>query len=160
MFAEVLLSMPQYATHPLLAPYRPGGSRSDNPYVNFYWDFYAQGKACYGEMRYPSMAEILETIHRNGGIGVLAHPGVNLKGHESLLDGLIGLGLDGIEAFSSYHRLQQADYFCQKAREHDLLVTCGSDYHGKTKPAIAMGQHGCPIAPEKMISSLGFLLRE
>lgn len=46
MFAEVLLHMPQYEQHPLLKPNRPGGARSDNPYVNFYWDFYSQGKPC------------------------------------------------------------------------------------------------------------------
>lgn len=38
MFAEVLLAMPEYANHPLLKPYRSGGERSDNPYVNFYWE--------------------------------------------------------------------------------------------------------------------------
>ena len=29
-----------------LLPYREGGARGDNPYVNFYWDFYSQGKCC------------------------------------------------------------------------------------------------------------------
>lgn len=34
MFAEYLLAQPEYNDHPLLAPYRAGGARSDNPYVN------------------------------------------------------------------------------------------------------------------------------
>ena len=47
MFAEVILNKEEYKDHPLLKPYREGGDRSDNPYVNFYWDFYAKGKPCY-----------------------------------------------------------------------------------------------------------------
>lgn len=148
MFAEKLLAMPEYAAHPLLGPYRPGGERSDNPYVNFYWDYYSQGKPCYAKTDYPAMEEIIETIHRNHGAAVLAHPGVNLKGKEFLLEGMLRLGLDGIEAFSSYHSPEQAQAFYGAAREHNVFVTCGSDYHGKTKPSIALGQHGCTVLEE------------
>lgn len=154
MFAEVLLTMPEYASHPLLNPYRPGGRRSDNPYVNFYWDYYSQGKPCYAKVDYPTMEEILAIIHRNHGVAVLAHPGVNLKGKEALLDGIIALGIDGIEAFSSYHTPEQTQYYHGAAREHNLFVTCGSDYHGKTKPAIGIGQHNCPIPSDEMIHTL------
>lgn len=145
MFAEVLLARPEYRDHPLLQPYRPGGSRSDNPYVNFYWDYYAQGKPCHAEMQYPSMEEIVDTIHRNGGKAVLAHPGVNLKGHEELLGELLEVGFDGVEAFSSYHTPEQAAELYRQVKERGLLATCGSDYHGKTKPAIRLG--GCGELP-------------
>lgn len=150
LFAEVLLAMPEYTAHPLLKPYRPGGERSDNPYVNFYWDYYAQGKPCYVKSDYPAMEEIIEIIHSNHGAAVLAHPGVNLKGKEFLLDDILKLGLDGIEAYSSYHSPKQADYFYRAARGKHIFVTCGSDYHGKTKPAIRMGQHNCPIPWEEI----------
>ena len=83
MFAEFLLSQPQYKNHPLLLPYREGGARSDNPYVNFYWDYYSQGKPCYAEMYYPDMEQIIEIIHENDGLAVLAHPHINLKGKKS-----------------------------------------------------------------------------
>lgn len=142
MFAEVLLAMPEYADHPLLKPYRPGGERSDNPYVNFYWDYYSQGKPCYAKIDYPAMGQIVDMIHQNQGVAVLAHPGVNLKGKEFLLDGILSLGMDGIEAFSSYHNAKQAEYYFRKAQEKKILVTCGSDFHGKTKPSIGIGQHG------------------
>lgn len=150
LFAEVLLAMPEYTAHPLLKPYRPGGERSDNPYVNFYWDYYAQGKPCYVKSDYPAMEEIIEIIHSNHGAAVLAHPGANLNGKEFLLDDILSLGLDGIEAYSSYHSPKQADYFYQAARGKHIFVTCGSDYHGKTKPAIRMGQHNCPIPWEEI----------
>lgn len=152
MFAEVLLAKPEYADHPLLKPYRPGGFRSDNPYVNFYWDYYAQGKPCHAEMTYPPMEEIIEIIHRNHGKAVLAHPGVNLKGHEELLGEILDLGFDGLEAFSSYHTPSQAAEFYRQAGERGLLTTCGSDYHGKTKPAIHLGGYGeLPNAETDMV---------
>lgn len=154
MFAEVLLAMPEYADHPLLAPYRPGGERSDNPYVNFYWDYYSQGKPCHAKIDYPAMEEIIAIIHENHGVAVIAHPGVNLKGKEFLLDSILNLGIDGIEAFSSYHSSEQAQYYYQTAQEKKIFVTCGSDYHGKTKPSIGIGQHNCPIPYEEMICQL------
>ena len=148
MFAEVLLAMPEYTDHPLLKPYRPGGERSDNPYVNFYWDYYYQGKPCYAKIEYPAMEEMIDVIHRNHGAAVLAHPAVNLRGKEPLLADLLKLGIDGIEAFSSYHSQEQAEYYYHTAQERNLFVTCGSDYHGKTKPSIGIGQHGCTVSKE------------
>lgn len=73
MFAEVLLGREEYKDHPLLLPYRKGGERGDNPYVNFYWDFYSQGKCCYVKIEYPKLEQVVDTIHRNGGYAVLAH---------------------------------------------------------------------------------------
>lgn len=145
MFAEVLLAMPEYADHPLLEAYRPGGPRGDNPYVNFYWDFYSQGKPCYVKIEFPSLAEITDTIHRNHGIAVLAHPGVNLKGREHLLEGILSCGIEGIETFSSYHTPEQAKFYYEKAMGYGKMVTCGSDFHGKTKPSIRLG--GAVFAP-------------
>ena len=139
MFGEVLLNRPDYAEHPLLKPYRPGGERSDNPYVNFYWDFCSQGKPCHAPMHYPDMAEIIRIIHATGGQAVLAHPGQNLKGHGELLRPILQLGMDGIECFSSYHSREQSEFYLAQARENHRLITCGSDFHGKTKPAIALG---------------------
>jgi len=139
-FAEVLLNKPEYANEPLFVPYRPGGSRSDNPYINFYWDFYSQGKPCYVEMVFPSMERAVELIRETGGKVVLAHPGNNLRGHEDLFGEIMALGFDGVEAFSSYHTVEQAAFFCRRAREAGKFCTCGSDYHGRLKPAIELGK--------------------
>lgn len=141
--AEVLLAREDYRDHPLLAPYRPGGARSDNPYVNFYWDYCSQGKPCFAPMEFPTLAQAIEDVHRAGGVAVLAHPGNNLAGRFSLLEEMLPLGLDGVEAFSSYHTPEVNRYFWEKAQEHGLLATCGSDFHGKNKPRIFLGGCGC-----------------
>ena len=148
-FAEVLLARPEYRDHPLLAPYRPGGARGDNPCVNFYWDYYSQGKPCYVEMHFPPMQQTVELIRDNGGAVVLAHPGNNLRGREELLDGILNLGFSGVEAFSSYHTPQQSAYFCRCTRETGLFCTCGSDFHGRMKPAIQLGRMAFPAGIER-----------
>ncbi len=141
MFAELLLNDTRYLDHPMLKPYRDGGDRGDNPYVNFYWDYYAQGKPCYTKIEYPTLEEVVKIIHDHGGVAVLAHPGNNLKGQFEIFTEMVAVGLDGVEAFSSYHSPQTSDYFYQTGSKLGLLITCGSDYHGKTKPSIELG--GC-----------------
>ncbi len=143
MFGEALLKDERYFENDLLKPYRAGGIRSDNPYVNFYWDYYSQGKLCYTKIAYPSMEETIELIRENGGIAVLAHPGNNLKNQFHLLDEMVKKGMQGVEAFSSYHTAETNEYFYNKAKELNIVYTCGSDFHGKTKPAIHLGKTGC-----------------
>ena len=147
IFAEVLLRKPEYRDHEMLRPYRTGGSRSDNPYVNFYWDYYAHGKPCYVKMICPSMEDAIAIIKDNGGVTVLAHPGMILKNRLDLFDEVIALGIDGVEAFSSYHDTASAEHFYREGQKHSLIITCGSDFHGKTKPSIRLGESGCTITP-------------
>lgn len=145
MCGEVLLEKPEYKDHPLLMPYRLGGNRDDNPFVNFYWDFYSQGKPCYVEIVFPTLEETIALINKHGGVAVLAHPGNNLKGKFEIFDEMVDLGIQGVEAFSNYHNEETVEYFYNKGKQRNVLVTCGSDYHGKTKPAIVLGECRCTI---------------
>lgn len=63
------------------------------------------------------------------------------------------LGFDGVEAFSSYHSPEQAVAFYRQARARGLFVSCGSDYHGKTKPAVALGGYGA-LPPDFALAAL------
>lgn len=157
MFAEILLAKEEYKDHPLLLPYRAGQARGDNPYVNFYWDYYAQGKSLYVPISYPPMNQIIDLIHQNNGYAVLAHPGVNLNGKESLLEEIVSLGMDGIEAFSSYHTPTKAYQYYNEAKRYHLFTTCGSDFHGKTKPSIVLGRHGSLLRNDELIEQIKFL---
>ncbi|NLX64221.1 MAG: PHP domain-containing protein [Clostridiaceae bacterium] len=142
IIAEIVLNDPSNADNPLLLPYFPGGARADNPYVNFYWDYCSQGKPAYVHIDYISMKEAISLIIETGGVPVLAHPGINLEGRPELLDSIVKLGIKGIEAYSSYHSPDQNRYFIQQAQEYGLLITGGSDFHGKTKPSVFMGNFG------------------
>jgi len=142
IIAEIVLNDPSNANNPLLQPYFPGGIRADNPFVNFYWDYCSQGKPAYVHINYISMKEAISLIIETGGVPVLAHPGINLKGRTEILDSLVKLGIKGMEAYSSYHSPEQNRYFIQQAQEYSLLITGGSDFHGKTKPSVFMGNFG------------------
>lgn len=143
VIVEILLGKQEYLDNELLRSFRAGGEHSDNPYVDFYWGYCAQGKPCYAEITFPEMREIIDIIHKNGGDAVLAHPGNNLNGRFEMIEELIPLGLDGIEAYSNYHDKETNRWFAQKAKEHGLLATRGSDFHGKTKPQVRLGYCGC-----------------
>lgn len=97
------------------------------------------------QSEYVRPEEAIQGILRGGGIPVLAHPAFG-SGEELIigdemkkrLERLISFGLRGVEAFYSGFtpklRLQTL-YFAEK---FDLLVTAGSDYHGRNK-LVALG---------------------
>jgi len=159
MIAELALSDSRNYENILLQPYRSGGSRSDNPYVNFYWDFCAQGKAAHVPMQFMKLGEAIKIIHDTGGAAVLAHPGANIGVNEKLAEGIIDEGIDGIEVYSSYHDIETVEFYRKKCKEYDLLATLGSDFHGATKPAIHLGEMGMEKEPE-MLSRLLRLIHD
>lgn len=140
--AEMLFAEPANRDNPLLAPYYPGGAKSDNPYVSFYWDICAPGKPAHVPMRFMSLDEAVTLITGTGGVAVLAHPGVSLAGGEDMLPKVLERGVEGVEAFSSYHDPAACTSWFDRARRAGALVTCGSDFHGKFKPPIRLGVHG------------------
>ncbi|GKU23689.1 phosphatase [Clostridium folliculivorans] len=154
MIAEAAMMFDENHDKQLLKPYYENGSRSDNPYVNFYWDYCAQGKPAYVEVKFISLQEAIKVIEESGGIPVLAHPGNNVKEKVNLLADIIGCGIKGIEVYSSYHNKEQVAFYKEFALKHKLLLTCGSDFHGKTKPSIAIGGTDCEDNEEKIISEL------
>lgn len=157
MLAEAAMQFDRNHENPLLKPYYDNGSRSDNPYVNFYWDFCAQGKPAYAEVKFISLQEAVRIVEETGGVPVLAHPGNNIKEDAAKLEAVISCGVRGIEAYSSYHDEKQVALYKKFAEEHGLLVTCGSDFHGKTKPSVAIGGSNCG-EEEAVISSLRSIL--
>lgn len=137
--AEALVTNPAYHSNPLLKPYLPGGSRSNMPYINFYHDYFAQGKTAYVKIDYMSFSEAIDLIKSQDGIPIVAHPGVNLHNQEAVINELLDHGAQGLEAFNNYHDYDQIDYFASIADSRHLLLTCGSDFHGKNKPLIQPG---------------------
>ena len=143
LFAEVLMTNPDYHSNILLQPYLEGGERGDMPYINFYLDYFAQGKPAYVKIEHMSFMEAVEIIKNSGGIPVVAHPGLNFKDKEKLVSELLKEGATGLEVFNNYHDTDQMEYFASLCRKSGSLMTGGSDFHGKTKPLIEIG--GYPI---------------
>lgn len=143
MIAEVALRQSSNRSHPLLQPYYRDGARSDNPFVNFYWDLCSQGKPAYVPMYFMSLDDAVAAVAQAGGVPVLAHPGINIGQDEPKLADIIKAGVKGIETFSSYHDPATTGFFRQMAEKYNLAMTCGSDFHGKTKPNIKIGSVAC-----------------
>ncbi len=77
---------------------------------------------------YPDVREVLEAVHEAGGVAVLAHP---YEDHnEALMEELVELGLDGVEAWHPSNTPEQTEQLLAFSREHGLVATGGSDFHG------------------------------
>ncbi len=100
------------------------------------------GKAYAGKFRFPQ-EEAIAMIRDVQGIPVLAHPFTLGLGSAFALRNLLlelkNLGLAGLEVYYSEHTPEQEALYLKLARELDLLITGGSDYHGANKPEITLG---------------------
>lgn len=145
--AVVLLQSPTHLDDPRLAVYRPGAGKSDMPNVHFYYDYCTRGKPAHVEKAWPDLSDVVRAVKGAGGIPVLAHPGASLCTSSSEWRQAISLilesGVEGIECFSSYHNRKETDFFLEIAKKHGKLITCGSDFHGRHKPAIILGATDC-----------------
>ena len=110
--------------------------------VNEAFDRYLgeKGKA-YIPSRRITPIEGVKLIKAAGGVPVLAHPMlIKQKGRlADLVEGLIGVGLRGIETYYPSHTAADIAALTAMAKKYRLLTTGGSDYHGTGKA----GDIGC-----------------
>lgn len=91
---------------------------------------------------YPSIQEITELIKKAGGKSFLAHLYVYYaENYEEFLNSIISLNaIDGIECYHSLHTMDKTDFLLDYCKSHNLYVSGGSDYHGKIKPKVILGE--------------------
>jgi len=136
-YLKAILSRPENQSDPRLRPYIDG-PRSSSPYVNFYRDYLRGGKPAFVPLKEVATVAAIQKIKGMGGIPVLAHP--SDTGEENILH-LVQNGLEGLEAYSPYHNPQEQEAFRVFAESNGLLITAGSDFHGKEiKPDVDLGQ--------------------
>jgi predicted metal-dependent phosphoesterase TrpH len=87
------------------------------------------------EPRAYTVAEAIELIHGAGGVASLAHPSRLERGHPLLTAGdlqpLVEQGFDAIEAWQWIPGSWGSEHYLQIAAELEVLVSGGSDDHGK-----------------------------
>lgn len=81
--------------------------------------------------------EAIELIGKCKGVAVLAHPAIS--NCDELMPGFVEAGLAGLEAYYPEHSPTITRYYVEMAQKYNLLVTGGSDCHGKAKPGIEVG---------------------
>jgi len=108
-----------------------------------------QGPA-YVERLKVAPAEAVTILRAAGGLAVLAHPG--WARNDELISGLVASGLDGIEVYYPDHTPSLVSHYAALARQHGLLVTGGTDFHGgdlATRVVV-----GSQYVPEEIIPPL------
>ena len=122
-------------------------------------NYLATGKPAYVDKYRVDCSRAIELIRNAGGISVLAHP-VLLGTPGGRLDDttirrLKEMGLMGIEAFYTEHSASLREHYLNLAGRHGLLITGGTDFHGKFKPRIQLGfGKGDLCVPMKLFHTL------
>ena len=87
-----------------------------------------------------SVDEVKNIIGKNGGKTILAHP-YGYKANldvEKLLQIVLKYNLDGVEVYHPKHTEEQIKYLENFCNTHNLLISGGSDFHGKENEKMAI----------------------
>lgn len=99
--------------------------------------YIGDGKSCYDAGEPFTVDETLEVIHQARGKAFLAHP--HFLGEGEKVFKLLDKPFDGIECIYANCLPQQEKRWIKAAERRNLLISGGSDYHGKIKPNITLG---------------------
>ena len=89
-----------------------------------------------------SPAEAAAHIRSSGGVPILAHPG--LSNCDELIPMLVESGVMGIEVYYPSQSRANEQFYLRIAEKHGLLVSGGSDCHGKFKNDVMLGNIRLP----------------
>ncbi|MCH5265575.1 MAG: PHP domain-containing protein [Lachnospiraceae bacterium] len=93
--------------------------------------------------RYLTPEEGIRLIKKAGGVPVLAHPllyKLSVTELHNLITELKGYGLKGIEAMYSRNHGNDEAFVRKLAKDFDLFITGGTDFHGANKPDLEIGR--------------------
>lgn len=126
------LGRPHVALALMEKGYAAGLQDAFNKYLN-------ESGLCYVQRRKLNAREAMEIIAAAGGTPVLAHPKfIRTNNFSQLIGEMVHDGLKGIEAYYPVHTDKDIKRFVTIANRYDLLVTGGSDYHGKMREGAAI----------------------
>lgn len=124
-----------------------------NPNSKFYMNYISY---------YPNLKDIVNFIHQNNGICLLAHPfEYRINEPEKFINSIydycekINCRLDGIEVYYSTFTEKQIKYLEKFAKERNLLISGGSDYHGLKRENFDIGKYlnQSKIIPHNIINN-------
>lgn len=126
---------------------------------NVAFDLYlGKGKQAYVDRFRLSPQDGINVIANAGGVAVLAHPftlELDKKAMRDCIRDLKEAGMKGIEVYYSEHSNGQVKEYMKLAREFGLIVTGGSDFHGKLNPAVHLGRgFGSLYVPDELMDDL------
>ena len=123
-----------------------------------------EGGPAYASKQTLQPADAVRLIHEAGGVAVWAHPTrapseraalLNFESGESMLRRWVEWGLDGLETHYGAYTPAEIEWTRAMAAKYDLIGTGGSDFHGLTKPTVALGQvNGGGAVPDAVLEVL------
>ena len=97
---------------------------------------------------WPELAEVVGWIVASGGVAVIAHPlkyrftGMKLR---RLIAAFVAAGGRGIEVLSGRQTRDETAHLSRLARDYDLEVSLGSDFHRDAPYSAALGVESAPF---------------
>jgi len=99
--------------------------------------------SAYAVVPQPDPGALISTMHRAGGVVLLAHPLTTEPDRarlEQLLDDLLALGMDGIEVRHPQANEDDQHFLNTIASQRGCIVSAGTDHHGRSdSPEPALG---------------------
>ena len=96
--------------------------------------------------------EAILLIQKAGGVAVLAHP--QITNRDELIPGLAEAGLKGLEVYYSTHSQTTIKRYQDIAKKHKLIMTGGSDSHGKARESTFIGKSRIPYETVQELKAL------
>ncbi len=122
-----------------------------NNFKSAFDKYLAQGGAGYAPKFKQTPFEAIDLIHQSGGLAVMAHPMLTQK--DELIPRLVQAGLDGLEAYYPNCMPAVTTYYEKIGRKNGLLLTGGSDAHGKAKVFTYVGKEQIPYELVELMKS-------
>lgn len=93
----------------------------------------------------PMAADVADMALANGGTTIVAHPCLYIYESKDNILSFLNYILEttktaGIEVFHSSHTFEQRDFLYQFAKQHNLLIGGGSDFHSGPQTVIGFGK--------------------
>ena len=118
-----------------------------------------RGAPAYSPRVLPTPERTLRLIKEAGGVSIWAHPLYRAANDRTymrkVLRAMKPLGLDGIEAYYTTFTPDQTRAVLEVAKEFDMLISGGSDFHGANQPGVSLGSGKGELAvPAELLDAI------
>lgn len=105
-------------------------------WLDFYFELFSEKSAAYEDINGFFPEDAIDHIKKAGGIAIIAHP--KLINNDNEVQKMIKHGVDGLEVYYPAHNKNDILKYSELAKDNNLIISGGSDYHGETTGGYAI----------------------